>query len=372
VIDEQEIIDVEAAYAEAGTLTAVANSMGKPISWVRRRLVKANAAVITELSDNIVGLTASKVTYKADADGNMKPFWVSTTRQTEALETTLAAYERALSKAIRPVKAVPPPLTSLTPKLLNFVPIGDLHLGMLAWAKETNDADWDMAIGQSIYQKTMAQMIGSLPDAHTVVIAPMGDFLHFDGYRAETPTSKHGLDTDTRFPKMVTAALELIRYAVNLALLKHAHVHLMIELGNHDPVTTTWLRAAFNLLYEKEPRVSVDTSPSYFHYYRFGKVLIGTTHGHTTKMASLPLLMAHDQPLHWGETVYRFWWTGHVHHDQAKDYPGAKCESIRVMPPLDAYAANAGYRSYRDLKGITYHQDLGEVLRTTVNVDMFG
>jgi hypothetical protein len=80
--------------------------------------------------------------------------------------------------------------------------------------------------------------------------------------------------------------------------------------------------------------------------------------------------MATDRREDWGKTRYRYWWTGHVHHDQVKDIQGVKCESFRVLPPADAWADGAGYRSMRDIKAIVFHKEYGEVARHTVNPEM--
>jgi hypothetical protein len=87
-------------------------------------------------------------------------------------------------------------------------------------------------------------------------------------------------------------------------------------------------------------------------------------------MAALPLIMATDQPEKWGQSEYRYWWTGHVHHDQVKDYEGCRVESFRILAPADAWAANHGYRAASDMKAIILHKDYGEVARHVVNPAM--
>ena len=80
--------------------------------------------------------------------------------------------------------------------------------------------------------------------------------------------------------------------------------------------------------------------------------------------------MAADQPEMWGDTSHRYWFTGHLHHDHKKDYPGVSVEQIRILPPADAYAAENGYRAERDMKAIIFHRQHGEVARYIVNPDM--
>jgi hypothetical protein len=129
-----------------------------------------------------------------------------------------------------------------------------------------------------------------------------------------------------------------------------------------------FLSVALANIYENEPRVIIDISPAPFHYVRFGKVLIGAHHGHTCKADRLPGVMAADRARDWGETEYRYWMTGHIHHDTLKEYPGVKVESFRTLAAKDAYAAWGGYRSGQDSKCIVMHKEYGEVERHTVNI----
>tara|TARA_R110000772_G_scaffold180258_1_gene291507 strand:+ start:250 stop:645 length:396 start_codon:yes stop_codon:yes gene_type:complete len=123
-------------------------------------------------------------------------------------------------------------------------------------------------------------------------------------------------------------------------------------------------------IYEKEERVSIDRSPRHFHYFSHGSCLVGVHHGHGTKMANLPLIMAADRPEEWGKATHRYWWTGHIHHDSVKDHAGCRVESFRILPPADAWAANKGYRAGRDMKAIVLHSEFGEVARHIVNPAM--
>ena len=124
-------------------------------------------------------------------------------------------------------------------------------------------------------------------------------------------------------------------------------------------------------VYENEPRVTIDGSPAKFHYWEWGRNLIGATHGDRLKVENLPAIMATDQPEAWGRTSYRLWLTGHVHHDKVKDLVGAKVESVRVLAPNDAYAAKGGYRTPRDMKAIVLHREFGETGRLVAPAPMF-
>ena len=120
--------------------------------------------------------------------------------------------------------------------------------------------------------------------------------------------------------------------------------------------------------FHNEPRVMIDTSPAKFHWYRFEKNLIGVTHGDTVKMPQLPGVMAVDRKEDWGETEHRYWYTGHVHHDSLKEYPGCIVETFRTLAPRDAWHAGQGYRSGQDMKLDIFHREDGRVNRHIVGI----
>jgi len=300
--------------------------------------------------------------------GAAKIQWVKSSVDKERQEAIFLEALEGFAEAIP--RATPVQQHLITDEsLLACYPVGDHHFGMLSWHEETGD-DYDLSIAESLLRGSIDFLIESAPHAETALVAILGDFMHYDSFEAVTPAHKNLLDADSRFPKMVRAAIKTLRYMIAQCLLKHQKVHVIIEIGNHDPSSSIFLMECFHNLYEHEPRVTIDRSPSHFHYYRFGKVLIGTHHGDKVKSEKLPLIMATDRAKDWGDTEYRYWWTGHIHHDSVKEFSGCKTESFRVLAPLDAYAANAGYRSGRDMKAIIMHKEHGEVSRNIINPRM--
>jgi hypothetical protein len=146
-------------------------------------------------------------------------------------------------------------------------------------------------------------------------------------------------------------------------------VRVICEIGNHDDHSALVLAIALDMFYSREPRVEIDTSPAAYHYHRFGDCLIGVTHGDGPKLERLPAIMAADRAADWGRTKHRYWYTGHVHHQQTKEFPGCIVESFRTLSPRDAWAARAGYRSGRDMNVDVLHRKHGRVTRHTVGVE---
>jgi hypothetical protein len=128
------------------------------------------------------------------------------------------------------------------------------------------------------------------------------------------------------------------------------------------------MSTAMDLLFAKDKRVTVCNSPAPYRYHRWGKNLFGFTHGDKCKPAVLGELMAHDRAADWGDTVYRYWHTGHIHSNNSMDCRGWRWESHRTLAAQDAWASGSGYRSGRDIKGILYHREYGEVSRSTMDI----
>lgn len=303
-------------------------------------------------------------------DGSVIQQWAIEKVGDKEREALWIAFAEGLTAKIERVEPIAPPTLALD-NLLTHYAIGDHHLGQLSWGLETGGDNYDVKISEQLLADATGYLVASAPPSAEAIVGFLGDFTHTDGYAAMTPASGHLLDADVRFPKIAMAAARAMRNTVDLALAKHKHVRVVVTAGNHDPVSTIWLRIALAAVYENEPRVTIDGSPSKFGYYEWGRCLFGWTHGDRIKIANLPAIMATDQAEAWGRTLHRFWYTGHVHHDQVKDLVGAKVESLRVLAPNDAYAAKGGYRTPRDMKAIVYHREFGETGRLIAPAAMF-
>ncbi|HQT65942.1 MAG TPA: hypothetical protein PLO16_15695 [Acidocella sp.] len=334
--------------------------------WQKTRLEGRDAKDGTYVPDP---KKITKVSTLLDQQGKITQQWVSEKADDQARETLWKVFAEELARDIPRITATPAPKHSHN-DLCAIFPVGDHHLGMYSWAPETG-ADYDLEIGERLLTDAMQQLVISTPRCGQAVIAVIGDFLHYDSTRAETPLHKNLLDADGRSQKMVQVAVRCLRQMVDLSLKAFPNVRLILEPGNHDLHTTTILSICIAAMYEKEPRLSVDLSPAHFHYFEFGKCLIGTHHGHGVKMESLPGVMACDQAEAWGRTTWRHWFTGHIHHKRHHDLPGCSVESLRILPPVDAYAAQKGYRSRRGMNAVVIHKTLGEVARHIVAPEMF-
>jgi hypothetical protein len=314
------------------------------------------------------GYLMGKVTVQRAADGTVERTWERQSpdhdQQREVMEAALEAIQATIARA----EPLPPPETSLIALVTVYV-ITDFHLGALAWHKEGGH-DWDVGIAERTGLAAMEALSAAAPPSEEGLVVIQGDFTHTDGLKSITPTSGHLLDADSRFGKVVDIAIRMIRRKVDVALMKHRKVRLIICEGNHDELTSLWLRKLFACLYEKEPRVTVENSELPYYAYRFGNVMLAFHHGHLKKNDHLPLLFAAQFSKMWGETTKRYCHTGHRHHVEEKEHSGMTVLQHPTLAARDAYSARGGWINERAAQAITYHRDWGQVGRVMVTPEM--
>lgn len=306
-----------------------------------------------------------------DKDGNQALQWVKTSLDRERFDASLREYVEWLSTETKGLAPITPTPKHVTKDLLSVYAIGDPHLGLYSWAEETGQ-DFDLKISETLISQAIDRLVSCSPDSERALILELGDLLHADDSSNSTPSSHHTLDVDTRYAKVMQVALRALKHAISRALEKHQTVDVWIMGGNHDPHSSFAIAMCLSCFYESEPRVNIDLSPSLFKYLRFGKVLIGSTHGHAAKMPQLPAIMATDKAQDWGQSTYRYWYCGHIHHKSVTEHPGVVVETFGTLAARDAWHAGKGYRAGRDMQLIVHHAEYGEIERHRADIAMLG
>jgi hypothetical protein len=250
-------------------------------------------------------------------------------------------------------------------------PIGDHHLGMLAWRPEVGSS-YDLDIGERMLNQAIVKLVRRTCYASSALIVVLGDFLHYDGKLPITQRGGNILDAEGRYRKMIRVAVRSLRAAIELMAQTFTIVDVIVEPGNHDEFAAAFLSETLADFYANSPQVRVDTTPGRFHYHRFGGNLIGVTHGDLAKPSQLPGIMAVDRPGDWAATSHRTWWTGHVHHHFDQAFAGCNVEAFGILPPTDAWAHGMGYRSKQEMKAIVLHKNGGEYARYTITPSQLG
>ena len=326
---------------------------------------------LTDLRSNHVENTPMSIKATStleDGEGNIKLQWIKRDKTEEDRLIALRTAIDTLKEDIKPAKPVVKSNTSNNNKLCNQYTLTDYHLGMMAWSEETGD-DWDLKIAEDVLVRFFEVAMAESPNAKECIFAQIGDFLHWDGLDAVTPASKHVLDADTRFTKLVRVAIRVIKRVVKMLLGKYDKVTLIMAEGNHDPASSVWLREVFHSFYEDETRLHVDTNPDPYYCVVFGKVCLFYHHGHKKNFKTIESSFIGKFKKEFGRSEYVYGHTGHLHHD-LKESNLMVLEQHRTLASKDAYSSRGGYLSGRDSKVITYHKNFGEVKRSTISINM--
>lgn len=301
-------------------------------------------------------------------DGSEVVRWESYDREkAERHEALMRAWENAAKSWDGLATPIALPARSVESSL-SVYPIGDHHLGMLAWGPETGES-WDIKHGQDSLRAAVGELVRMAEPSERALICNLGDFLHAQDDRAVTPRHGNRLDVDGRHAKVADAAVALLVGVIDVALTKHKHVIVRNLPGNHDPEVAPALARALRAWYRNEPRVEIADAYRVHQYDRFGSNLFGWHHGDQTPAHELPAIMAVDQREAWGETQFHWWHCGHVHHKiKDKEHPGCVIETHRILPPGDAWHAGR-YRAGRGMSVITYDREFGEVGRATIGIE---
>jgi len=314
------------------------------------------------------GNRMGKVTIQRAADGSIERTWERQHPEAEALLVALRAAVDAMREEVIPEPPVPF-MARVRADLLNCYVITDYHLGAMAWGEETG-ADWDLKIAERLLVNWFSAAIDLAPNAHTAVFAQLGDFLHWDGLEAVTPTSKHVLDADSRFQKMIRVAIAVIRRIVGMLLAKHERVILLMAEGNHDLASSAWMRELFAALYADEPRVEVITRPDPYYCVEWGDTSLFFHHGHKKKLTALETVFIAKFREVFGRTRHSYAHTGHLHHDRVEETNTMRLEQHRTLAAPDSHASRGGWLSGRDAKVVTYHRRFGRVVEQVVPAEM--
>lgn len=388
--DEELAQVVQAVNACGGNKAEAARSLGVHVDRVKRAIRRASERGMNGYAPVLEGYVAHSITSRApdgstvrqvreggdpfvmpegmvydkmsiltDRDNNINATWHKL--KTGVNEVSIVdAVRAAFDDYEPPVKVRPERATR--DDIVTVIPLPDLHVGLLAWEEETG-GNYDMHIARETMRRALTDLVESMPPSKHCLILGLGDLLHFDGYEPKTERSGNVLDTDSRYPKVLREALRLVKFAIDLCLTRHDHVEIRLLAGNHDTRAALAVALALSEGYEYESRVTVDDSPSYIWFRRYGKVLLGATHGDKAKPADMPLLMAVDAPHDWSASTRRRVFTGHIHHERLREIGGVIVETLRSPVAKDAWHSFEGYRAGRSVYGYTFWLDGSRMAR---------
>lgn len=242
--------------------------------------------------------------------------------------------------------------------------IPDLHIGKLAWGKETGE-DYDIKIAIERYKKAVDELLSRVnPEKLEKIILPVGnDMINVDN-KGNTTTAGTNVSCDSRFGKMFQTAKELLIETIDK--LSHiAPVEVIIVPGNHDTVAMFTLGEVLDAWYHNNAIVTVRNTHTPRKYLQYGLNLLMYCHGHNEKLQDLGIICATEQPQLWAATKFRRVHVGHFHHSKqikftdVQEYPGFTVKVLNSLSANDAWHAEKGYMSLKGAEAFLYHRDKG-------------
>ena len=252
------------------------------------------------------------------------------------------------------------------------VDIFDLHLGKLAWAKETGYENYDLKIATALFEEALEILIHRTT-GHTFseVVLPIGnDFFHTDNLIGETTLGTRQ-DMEGRFHKTAHIGRKLLVYAIE-RLRRIAPVVGIVAPGNHDQLSAWHLGDSLECWFHSTENVQIDNLPTLRKYHQFGNVMLMFTHGNRGKHIDYPLLMATEKPTMWGATKFREAHIGHLHRTQMRDSykvdenHGARVRVISSLCAADAWHAEMTLvGNLRQAEAFVWHRQEGQIAHAT-------
>lgn len=289
------------------------------------------------------------------ADGTLKSQWIKTRKDEEDLLDAI----KTMLESVDPPGPTPMPAVSGPAKSLNVLHWGDSHVGMLSWPMETGQK-WNSKIAEDMHVEVSRRLLHRAPDASRCLLIGMGDSMHYDGYKPVTPQSGHALDADTRYPNMLAHALRAFRRTVDAALERYNQVDVVVLSGNHDPASAYGVSFGLSSWYRNEPRVRVDLRPQWHRSYVWGRCLIGMTHGDGKRDTELGGVMTSEWPDLVGSTLWRAWYSGHLHHESVRQLSdGSKLYRVETIAARDAYGTKGAWPQQRSMTLHGWHAEHG-------------
>ena len=372
-IRQLEIIDAVILHGSHGKAAKALNvckgTVQRALEGLKSRAAKQGYSPQHDMTRTVPdGYMVKGVSTYYNAEGKPSGQWVKSSVDANRQEQLIKEFITTLAQDIKGLAPLTPVPENNNSDLMCVYPMGDPHFGLYAWAKDAGD-DFDLTIAENLTCGAIDRLVASAPSAETAILLNLGDMFHADNQKNVT-NSGHQLDVDGRWAKVQQIGLKAMLHCIRRLLEKHKKVIFRINKGNHDGHSSYALALMISCYFDNEPRVEVDLSPAVAWYYKFGDVLIGSTHGDTLKGGDMLAVMAADEPKKWGETNHRYWYVGHVHHQDTKEYRGGIVEYFRTLAARDAWHQGQGYRAGRDMCLIVHHKQHGEIERHRCDIGM--
>ncbi len=234
-----------------------------------------------------------------------------------------------------------------------LVGLTDEHFGKYAGAY--TGARWDRKTQKRQTMKVLERLIGRVATLGrpVKVIIPIGsDGLHIDTIDGKT-TRGTPQDVDGHPRELIADWISFKAEQIDLLTQFGASVEGWLCPGNHDAMASIWLCAALEGWFAKNDRVTFrgldDLNP--IQADLFGDTLIALYHGDRLDVRALSQVIPRDFSSIWGESRWRYLFTGHYHSD--REIQTRSDLIVKRLPTIcgsDDWHYQSGYKGRRSLQ----------------------
>lgn len=290
-----------------------------------------------------------------DSDGEIKQQWVKSDKQKIEEEERLREYIEGMKENLPKYEPRKKDKVKKRDDILPSIFIGDAHVGMRAHGKETKHHNFDTEIATAQLREAVDYLVEKAEPSTKGLLVDVGDYTHANGHN-NTTFAGTPLDVDTRHRSTLYEAAMTMRYMIDRMLTKVDELYVIIARGNHNDDVAPAIELMLAFSYENEPRVHILETQGYYHYFEYGKWLLGITHGDKQKAEALAGSMARDMAEAWGRTTHRMWCTGHFHKEAVKTLPGVKHKVFAALPPPDSWHSSHGFSGDGEMEMLTFRK----------------
>lgn len=349
---------------EIKSTTSVLDDAGNVVRTFIKQVPEAGDQYAPQEGQTLKGISAL-----VGGDGRVLQQWIKTRTSEDPIQITkeIKSHFENWTPNFAPA-AIPSPDLKFDDSLALY-PWSDPHFGLRVWAGDASE-NWDLKIAVRKFKETFTRVISGTPTAKKAIFLVGGDTLHANNNNNTTARSLNPVQVDGRHPKVFLTACETIVEIAQMMLEKHEEIEIINLLGNHDEDNADPISFFLHAWFRNESRIKVDISSHMFRFRKYGKVMLGFTHGHTARAKDMHTIMSHYEPKMWGDTEYRFAHTFHIHHKSKyiSENGGCVTESHQIIAPADAWHYAQGYKAGRSQQSIIYEKDRGEIGRTCVSI----
>ena len=263
----QILIDCNSDFEAAAEIAGITISpMYEIVQRVRLQASRAGyAPTYMHHETNLPGFTTKRVSTARKSDGSTALEWHIQEPDKQQQAIAFRQFVDGLNEHIVQAEPQSAPDQSYASDLMPSIFIGDAHIGMYAYGKETKHSDFDTSIATEQLRSAIDYLLDKAEPAETGMLVDVGDFTHANG-AADTTFAGTKLDVDTRHHRVMKEAGMVMRYMIDKMLLKFKKVVVVVARGNHNTDAAVAVQLMLEFYYANESRVNVLPTEGFYHY----------------------------------------------------------------------------------------------------------